>query len=180
LRNAGLDLQPLVFEDAGRAPKAYPGIKCRNTNIDHRRVRNLAVYFQRHWRPIHRVEDLLPGDVILLDTFPSRPGPDHIGIVSDTLGRSRLPLIINAWTNDYRKLPYQQATEQLRCVDDPSSLGTGSARGLFANSQRRLSPRWSLPRMSESDRYIAGARQEERSGSPRSQSRRSARDRMEL
>lgn len=102
LRNAGLDLQQLVFEDAGRAPKAYPGIRARNTHLDHRRVRNLAVYFQRHWRPIRRVEDLLPGDVILLDTFPSRPGPDHIGIVSDTLGRSRLPLIINAWTNGFR------------------------------------------------------------------------------
>jgi uncharacterized protein YijF (DUF1287 family) len=102
LRNAGLDLQQLVFEDAGRAPKAYPGIRGRNTHLDHRRVRNLAVYFQRHWRPIRKVEELLPGDVILLDTFPSRPGPDHIGIVSDTLGRSRLPLIINAWTNGYR------------------------------------------------------------------------------
>jgi uncharacterized protein YijF (DUF1287 family) len=102
LRNAGFDLQKLVFEDAGRAPKAYPGIRGRNTHLDHRRVRNLAVYFQRHWRPIHRIEDLLPGDVILLDTFPNKPGPDHIGIVSDTLGRSRLPLIINAWTNGYR------------------------------------------------------------------------------
>jgi uncharacterized protein YijF (DUF1287 family)/L,D-peptidoglycan transpeptidase YkuD (ErfK/YbiS/YcfS/YnhG family) len=101
LRNAGIDLQKQIFEDAGRAPKAYPAIRQRNPNLDHRRVRNLAVYLKRHWRPIERLEDLLPGDVVLLDTFPSKPGPDHIGIVSDTLGPARLPLVINAWTNGF-------------------------------------------------------------------------------
>ena len=40
-----------------------------------------------------------PGDIILMDTFPSRPGPDHIGIISDTIGPSGLPLVINNWTN---------------------------------------------------------------------------------
>lgn len=98
LRNAGIDLQKEVFEDAGRSPQAYPGIGKRNPNLDHRRVRNLVVYFKRHWRPIQRREDLLPGDVVLLDTFPSKPGPDHIGIVSDVLGPRRWPLVINAWT----------------------------------------------------------------------------------
>jgi uncharacterized protein YijF (DUF1287 family) len=101
LRNAGIDLQKEIFEDAGKAPKAYPGIPKRNTNLDHRRVRNLAVYFKRHWRPIQRRGDLLPGDVVMLDTFPDRPGPDHIGIVSDLRGPSGSPLIINAWTNGY-------------------------------------------------------------------------------
>jgi L,D-peptidoglycan transpeptidase YkuD (ErfK/YbiS/YcfS/YnhG family)/uncharacterized protein YijF (DUF1287 family) len=101
LRNAGIDLQKEVFEDAGRAPLAYPGIGKRNPSLDHRRVRNLAVYFKRHWRPIQRREDLLPGDVVLLDTFPSKPGPDHIGIVSDILGPRRTPLIINAWTSGF-------------------------------------------------------------------------------
>jgi len=101
LRNAGIDLQKAVFEDAGAAPKAYPGIRKRNPSLDHRRVRNLAVYFERHWRPITSAAKLLPGDVVLLDTFPSRPGPDHIGIVSDTAGPSGSPLVVNAWTNGF-------------------------------------------------------------------------------
>jgi L,D-peptidoglycan transpeptidase YkuD (ErfK/YbiS/YcfS/YnhG family)/uncharacterized protein YijF (DUF1287 family) len=101
LRNAGIDLQKAIFEDARLAPQAYPGIRELNPSLDHRRVRNLAVYFKRHWRPIERRDDLLPGDVVLLDTFPRKPGPDHIGIVSDIVGPSRLPLIINAWTNGF-------------------------------------------------------------------------------
>lgn len=101
LRNAGVDLQKEIFEDAGRAPRAYPGIAKRNPNIDHRRVRNLAAYFERHWRAVTETGALLPGDVVLLDTFPGRAGPDHIGVVSDRLGKSGLPLIINAWTDGY-------------------------------------------------------------------------------
>jgi uncharacterized protein YijF (DUF1287 family) len=34
-----------------------------------------------------------------MDTFPSRSGPDHIGIISDTIGPNGLPLVINNWTN---------------------------------------------------------------------------------
>lgn len=102
LRNAGIDLQKEIFEDAGRAPSAYPAIVTRNPNIDHRRVRNLMVYFGRHWRRVEHLEDLLPGDVAMLDTFPNRKGVEHIGIVSDRLGKSGWPLIINAWTVGYQ------------------------------------------------------------------------------
>jgi uncharacterized protein YijF (DUF1287 family) len=101
LRNAGIDLQQAVFEDAGRAPRAYPAIGRRNPSIDHRRVRNLLPYFERHFRRV-ALDDLLPGDVILLDTFPGRKGIEHIGVVSDHLGPSGRPLIINAWTEGYR------------------------------------------------------------------------------
>jgi uncharacterized protein YijF (DUF1287 family) len=101
LRNAGIDLQRAIFEDAGRAPAAYPAIVRRNPSIDHRRVRNLQPYFERHFRKV-ALDDLLPGDVVLLDTFPLRKGIEHIGIVSDRVGRSGRPLIINAWTEGYR------------------------------------------------------------------------------
>jgi hypothetical protein len=101
LRNAGIDLQQAIFEDAGRAPGAYPAIARRNPSIDHRRVRNLQPYFERHFRKV-ALDDLLPGDVVLLDTFPLRRGIEHIGIVSDRVGRSGRPLIINAWTEGYR------------------------------------------------------------------------------
>jgi uncharacterized protein YijF (DUF1287 family) len=36
-----------------------------------------------------------------MDTFPSKSGPDHIGIVSDTIGESGHPLVINNWTDGY-------------------------------------------------------------------------------
>ena len=44
-------------------------------------------------------DPLRPGDVILMDTFPSRPGPDHIGILSDRVDDQGLPLVINNWTD---------------------------------------------------------------------------------
>jgi uncharacterized protein YijF (DUF1287 family) len=106
LRNAGLDLQ-------ARGP-------CR-----HRALAALVPDGQGPRRPQHRsspgedapallapatsqsapaalddaADPLRPGDVVLFDTFPSRSGPDHIGIVSDTLGDSGQPLIINNWTD---------------------------------------------------------------------------------
>ncbi|HEY4394427.1 MAG TPA: DUF1287 domain-containing protein [Polyangia bacterium] len=101
LRNAGIDLQQAIFEDAGRAPGAYPAIVHRNPSIDHRRVRNLQPYLERHFRKVP-LDDLLPGDIVLLDTFPRRKGIEHIGIVSDRLGGSGRPLIINSWTEGYR------------------------------------------------------------------------------
>ncbi len=117
LRNAGIDLQQAVFEDAGRAPRAYPAISRRNPSIDHRRVRNLVPYLERHFRRV-AVDDLLPGDVILLDTFPGRQGVEHIGVVSDRLGPSGRPLIINAWTNGYRT----SEMDLLRFVPAPAAF----------------------------------------------------------
>jgi len=40
-----------------------------------------------------------PGDIVFMDTFPSRSGPDHIGIISDRQGPSGFPLVINNWTD---------------------------------------------------------------------------------
>ncbi|HTR56238.1 MAG TPA: DUF1287 domain-containing protein, partial [Kofleriaceae bacterium] len=64
----------------------------------------LLPYFLRHWeRHSAALDDaddpLRPGDVILMDTFPSRPGPDHIGILSDAVDDRGLPLVINNWTD---------------------------------------------------------------------------------
>ncbi len=105
VRNAGVDLQKVLHEDIRRAPRAYPMIKgAGNGSIDHRRVGTLLPYFKRHWEHHSaRLDDpsdpLRPGDVIFMDTFPSRSGPDHIGIISDRLGAEGLPLVINNWTN---------------------------------------------------------------------------------
>ena len=105
VRNAGIDLQKALHEDIRRAPKAYPMIKgAGNASIDQRRVGTLLPYFKRHWEAHSAALDdasdpLRPGDVIFMDTFPSRSGPDHIGILSDRVDAQGLPLVINNWTN---------------------------------------------------------------------------------
>jgi uncharacterized protein YijF (DUF1287 family) len=96
----GIDLQAAVHLDAAQSPQAYPAIRKLDSNIDHRRIPNLARWFKRHFEQVN-VDALLPGDVVFLDTFPARPGPDHVGIVSDTIGPSGKPLIINAWTTGF-------------------------------------------------------------------------------
>jgi uncharacterized protein YijF (DUF1287 family) len=105
VRNAGIDLQQALHDDILRARAAYPMIKDRpDPQIDQRRVATLLPYFRRHWeRHTEKIDDpkdpLRPGDVLFMDTFPSRSGPDHIGIVSDTIGPAGLPMVINNWTN---------------------------------------------------------------------------------
>ncbi len=104
VRNAGVDLQKALHDDIKRAPRSYPMVKGRaNPHIDQRRVKTLLPYFKRHWEEhTARFDDpadpLRPGDVIFMDTFPSKPGPDHIGILSDRLDDQGLPLVINNWT----------------------------------------------------------------------------------
>jgi uncharacterized protein YijF (DUF1287 family) len=105
VRNAGLDLQKELHEDIKKRRSAFPMIRrAPDPNIDQRRVGTLVPYFKKHWESHSaKLDDsddpLRPGDIILMDTFPSRSGPDHIGIISDTIGPSGLPLVINNWTN---------------------------------------------------------------------------------
>lgn len=103
LRNAGRDLQQEVHLDIKRRPRAYPMVDKPNPHIDHRRVKTVLPYFQRHWEahspePRDPNDPLLPGDVVFFDTFPSRPGTEHVGIVSDQHDDNGLPLVINNWT----------------------------------------------------------------------------------
>jgi uncharacterized protein len=105
VRNAGIDLQKELHEDIRRAKGAYPMVKgTGDPSIDQRRVGTLLPYFLRHWeKHSPRVDDPAdpprPGDVIFMDTFPDRPGPDHIGILSDGVDAGGLPLVINNWTD---------------------------------------------------------------------------------
>jgi uncharacterized protein YijF (DUF1287 family) len=99
LRNAGIDLQKEVHEDILRAPAAYPMVEKVNPNINHRRVKTLLPWFVRHWKQVPRGEPYLPGDVVFFDTFPMRDGPEHLGVVSDTPGHTRAPVVINNWTD---------------------------------------------------------------------------------
>jgi hypothetical protein len=105
LRNAGLDLQKAVHEDIKRAPRAYPMVKGKgSSSIDHRRVKTILPWFKRNMdQRSARLDDpadpLRPGDIVFMDTFPSKTGPDHIGIISDRIGADGLPVVINNWTN---------------------------------------------------------------------------------
>lgn len=104
-RNAGQDLQKRLHRDIKRAARSYPMVSGKgNKNIDHRRVKTLLPYFKRHWNKRSTALDdandpYRPGDIVFMDTFPKRSGPDHIGIVSNRLGDSGLPLVINNWTD---------------------------------------------------------------------------------
>ena len=123
LRNAGIDLQRAVHEDILRSPRSYPGVARPNTDIDHRRVTSLLPYFQRHFEQHAAAasadDPYRPGDILFMDTFPRREGPDHVGIVSDQRSAEGAPLIINNWTTGtvteaMDLLPYVPVTHRFR------------------------------------------------------------------
>jgi uncharacterized protein YijF (DUF1287 family) len=87
-RAVGVDLQKEVHEDMLRSSSAYPH-RLRwlswhpDTNIDHRRVPNLMVFFSRKGESLRvtsRAEDYAPGDLVTWDLGGNVP---HIGIVVD-------------------------------------------------------------------------------------------------
>lgn len=81
-RNAGIDLQSRIAEDIRASPSAYPGITHPNTSIDHRRVKTLLTWFQRHV-PQVRGGRFAPGTSS--SWTPSPPGP-----APTTSGSSRI------------------------------------------------------------------------------------------
>jgi hypothetical protein len=97
-RHAGVDLQRLVHEDMKRNFAAYPknwGLRRPDTNIDHRRVPNLATFFRRHGQsmPVTRNgADYKPGHVV---TWRLASGVPHIGLVSDVRRGNRYLVVHN-------------------------------------------------------------------------------------
>jgi uncharacterized protein YijF (DUF1287 family) len=99
-RHAGIDLQKLVHEDMQRNFTKYPNpwkLRGPDSNIDHRRVPNLATFFSRHggWlRVTNHAADYQPGDVV---TWVLVAGVPHIGIVSDVpvRGKDRYLMVHN-------------------------------------------------------------------------------------
>jgi len=85
-RVVGVDLQKEVHEDMERNFSAYPQqrrwlLSHTDTNIDHRRVPNLMVFFSRKGETLAITEDpadYLPGDIV---TWDLGGGVPHIGIV---------------------------------------------------------------------------------------------------
>ncbi len=83
-RKLGIDLQKEIHEDMVKNFSLYPqkwGMKKTDTNIDHRRVPNLMVFFSRKGgvkEITGQGKDYLPGDIV---TWDLEKGFTHIGIV---------------------------------------------------------------------------------------------------
>jgi uncharacterized protein YijF (DUF1287 family) len=97
-RSVGIDLQARVHDDMRKAWASYPhpakwGLKTTDTNIDHRRVPNLDMFFRRHGtRLANRSVDYRPGDIVVWRLPFDLP---HIGIVSDQVSSTGVPLVIH-------------------------------------------------------------------------------------
>jgi uncharacterized protein len=100
LRKGGVDLQKEVHEDMKRNFSLYPrqwGARRPDTNIDHRRVANLMVLFERRGKSLAvsaDPKDYLPGDIV---AWRLNNGLLHIGIVSNirTDDRTRYHMVHN-------------------------------------------------------------------------------------
>jgi uncharacterized protein YijF (DUF1287 family) len=100
LRAAGVDLQRLVHEDIVAHPDAHPEVASPDANIDHRRVKSLRAFLDRHAAklPIDLSSDASratfhAGDVVVW-RFCESCAPRHVAIVSDRIGTRGLPLVI--------------------------------------------------------------------------------------
>jgi uncharacterized protein YijF (DUF1287 family) len=99
-RAVGVDLQKEVHEDIAANFSAYPHIWRWNlghtdTNIDHRRVPNLMVFFARKGEVLRITShpgDYNPGDLITYDLGGNVP---HIAIVVDRKGGSGAYMIVH-------------------------------------------------------------------------------------
>jgi uncharacterized protein YijF (DUF1287 family) len=99
-RALGIDLQKEMHEDIAANFSAYPtrwGRQTPDSNIDHRRVPNLMVFFRRKGETLpitDRADDYAPGDLV---TWDLGRGLTHIGMVVDrkTLMSRRYMIVHN-------------------------------------------------------------------------------------
>jgi uncharacterized protein YijF (DUF1287 family) len=97
-RLLNVDLQELVHRDMKSSWSAYPklwGLTRPDPNIDHRRVPNLATFFERHGSQLPipaRPEGYQAGDIV---TWRLPSGVPHVGFVSDKASPSGVPLVIH-------------------------------------------------------------------------------------
>ena len=88
-RAVGIDLQQLVHEDMIANFEEYPskqiwGLTKPDSNIDHRRVPNLQIFFERNGEKLDitfNPDDYYPGDIVVWGGFRNGSSPWHIGIV---------------------------------------------------------------------------------------------------
>jgi uncharacterized protein YijF (DUF1287 family) len=96
-RKIGIDLQKEVHKDILQTRSAYPNIKKPDTNIDHRRVPNLATFFTRNGTKLSSTKnpsDYKPGDIVWWKLGGPK-GLNHIGLVVQKKTRTGRPLVIH-------------------------------------------------------------------------------------
>jgi uncharacterized protein len=99
-RALGIDLQKLVHEDMKKHFGLYPklwGLRRTDTNIDHRRVPNLQVFFKRFGTSLPVTDnpaDYKPGDLVTWNLRNDGGSLPHIGIVTDKKAGNN-PLIVH-------------------------------------------------------------------------------------
>jgi uncharacterized protein YijF (DUF1287 family) len=99
-RALGIDLQKEVHEDLIRNFSDYPNqrrwqLAHADSNIDHRRVPNLMVFFSRKGEVLpvtNRGEDYAPGDLVTWDLGGNVP---HIGIVVDQRAHASRYMVVH-------------------------------------------------------------------------------------
>ena len=100
-RKLGIDLQQRVHKDMRNSFQQYPNLakwerNAPDTNIDHRRVLNLRVFFARNGLVLPRsnkANNYRPGDIV---TWDIQPGVPHIGIITNKISRDKKrPLIVH-------------------------------------------------------------------------------------
>ena len=98
-REIGIDLQERVHEDMRQAFDDYPrlwGLDRPDPNIDHRRVPNLRVFFEKYGDSLEvsdNPRDYRPGDLVTWMLPGNRP---HIGIVvGDEENTHQRPLVVH-------------------------------------------------------------------------------------
>jgi uncharacterized protein YijF (DUF1287 family) len=98
-RSLGLDLQQLVHEDMQQEFDVYPdiwGLNRPDSNIDHRRVPNLQVFFQRHGEALpvsNKASDYHAGELV---TWMLPGNLPHIGILVNRRSADGLrPLVVH-------------------------------------------------------------------------------------
>ena len=98
-RTVGVDLQKEVYEDMKQNFSSYRQKGKRRSkpdkNIDHRRVPNLMVFFERKGESLpatRHAEDYKPGDLV---TYDLGGGVPHIAIVVDQKGASGAYMIVH-------------------------------------------------------------------------------------
>lgn len=100
-RKVGVDLQLKVHEDITENFDSYPskkiwGLKGPDKNIDHRRVPNLQVFFEKFGASFDvtsNANDYLPGDLV---TWMLPGNLPHIGIIIDEKSRDKSrPLVVH-------------------------------------------------------------------------------------
>ena len=98
-RGLGIDLQELIHEDMKENfflsyPKIWRLTK-PDTSIDHRRVPNLMIFFNRHSYSLpitDSIKDYKTGNMVCWDLGD---GLTHIGIISSKRSKNNIPMIVH-------------------------------------------------------------------------------------